>query len=391
MSRKRKISLAIISISISIVFLLGSCSYKYAYEIPVYNDDGWITASLSDVGLNDQKLRELIQAIKQRKYKNIHSVLIAKDGKLVFEGYFDGYTFDYFGDQFRGDYIQFGIDIIHNLASVTKAYTSSLIGIAVDHGFIPGVEEPVFNYFPEYSYLNESEKNKITLEHLLTMTSGLEWNEGDVPLTDMERNDLIKLFTVSDPVEYILAKRLVAQPGKRFYYSGGDVNLLGEIIKRATGLRIDDFAEKYLFAPLGITDYEWKFLNPDIVYTSGDLKLIPRDMAKLGQIYLNDGLWNGERIISEEWIKNSTGKYISVQNPYMARNYGDGYGYQWFLQTFYVDSIPFDSISRDGWGGQRIQIFPSLNMVVVLTGGNYAVEPTPVNEIITKYIIPAAG
>ena len=384
----RKLSL--IAISIVFVVSLGSCSSKYTYEIPEKNDDGWATASLQNVGLNEEKLGELIQDINQGKYKNIHSILIVKDESLVFEEYFDGYTFDYFGDQFKGEHTEFEVNTIHNLASVTKAYTSASIGIAVDHGFIPSVEQPIFTYFPEYSYLNDSEKNKITLEHLLTMTSGLEWNEGDVPLTDIERNDLIQLFVVSDPIEYILAKPVVAEPGTRFYYSGGDINLLGEIIKEATGLRIDEFTERYLFGPLGITDYEWKFINPDIVYTSGDLKLRPRDMTKLGQLYLNNGIWNGKRIISEEWTKNSTRKYIEVQNSYMASAYGDSYGYQWFLQTFNVDSVSYDSISRDGWGGQRIQVFPSLNMVVVLTGGNYATEPTPVNDIITRYILPAA-
>ena len=137
------------------------------------------------------------------------------------------------------------------------------------------------------------------------MTSGCEWLEMDVPLTDTERNDLIQLFIEPDPIEYILAKPVVAEAGTQWYYSGGDVNLLGEIIRRATGLRIDYFAEKYLFNPLGITDYEWKFLNPDIVYTSGDLKLRPRDMAKFGYLYLNRGIWDGKNIISQEWIEAS--------------------------------------------------------------------------------------
>jgi CubicO group peptidase (beta-lactamase class C family) len=344
---------------------------------------------MEEVRLDERKISELIKDINQGKYENVHSILIIRDRKLVFEEYFNGYTFDYSGDQFRGEYREFGIDTIHNLASVTKAYTSVLIGIAIEHGFIQSVHEKVFTYFPEYSHMSDENKDKITIEHLLTMTSGLEWNEGDVPLTDYERNDLIQLFIVEDPIEYILAKPVVAEPGKRFYYSGGDVNLLGEVIRKATGLRIDNFAEKYLFTPLSITEYEWNFLNPDVVYTSGDLKLRPRDMAKLGQLYLKDGTWNGERIISEEWIKHSTREYISIQNSYMAETYGQSYGYQWFLQTFYVDSTPFDSITRDGWGGQRIHIFPSLNMVVVLTGGNYYTEP-PVNEIITLYILPSA-
>ena len=322
----RKISLVTLSISILLFVLLGSCSPKYAYEIQEQTDDGWLTASLQDVGLNKGKLGELIKDIKQGKYENIHSILIVKDGKLVFEEYFGGYTFDYFGNQFRGEYTEFGIDAMHNLASVTKAFTSTLIGIAIDNGFIQGIDEKVFTFFPEYSNLNDEEKDNITLENLLTMTSGLEWNEMDVPLNDTERNDLIQLFNVSDPLEYILAKPVVAEPGTRWYYSGGDVNLLGEVIRKATGLRIDDFAEKYLFTALGITEYEWNYINPDIVYTSGDLKLRPRDMAKLGYLYLNDGIWNSERIISKEWIKNATREYIPIPKPYWVETYGHSYG-----------------------------------------------------------------
>jgi len=316
--------------TIFLSLLIVSCTSKYVYETPEQTDDGWETASLHEVRLNESKLGDLINHINQGKYENIHSILIIKDEKLVFEEYFPGYRFDYFGDQFRGEYIEFDVNTIHNLASVTKAFTAALVGIAIDRGFIQDVEEKVFTFFPEYSYLNDENKNKITLEHLLTMTSGLEWNEGDVPLTDTERNDLIRLFYMPDPIEYILAKPVVAEPGKRFYYSGGDVNLLGEIIRRATGLRIDDFAEKYFFSPLGISNYEWKFLNDNIVYTSGDLTIRPRDMAKLGQLYLNNGIWNHEQIISEDWIKSSTNKYVPVVNDYMSNAYGDRYGYQWF-------------------------------------------------------------
>lgn len=375
--------------TIFLSLLMVSCTAKYVYETPGQTDDGWETASLNEVRLNESKLSELISHVNQGQYENIHSILIIKDEKLVFEKYFPGYRFDYFGDQFQGEYIEFDINTIHNLASVTKAFTAALIGIAIDKGFIQDVEERVFTFFPEYSYLNDENKDKITIEHLLTMTSGLDWNEGDVPLTDTERNDLIRLFYVPDPIEYILSKSVITEPGTHFYYSGGDVNLLGEIIGRATGLRIDDFAEKYLFSPLGISNYEWKFLNDNIVYTSGDLAMRPRDMAKLGQLYLNNGIWNHEQIISEDWIKSSTSKYVPVANDYMSKAYGDRYGYQWFLQKFDVDSTSIDSVSRDGWGGQRIQVFPSVNTVVVFTGGNYATEPTPVNDIITRFILPA--
>ena len=356
--------------------------------MPEQTNDGWQTASLDDVGLNEKILSELIEGIHRNEYRNVHSILIVKDGRLVFEEYFSGYTFDYFGDQFRGEHTEFGIDTIHNLASVTKAITSALVGIAIEHGFMQDVDEKVFGFFPEYSSLSDQQKDEITLEHLLTMTSGLEWNELALSIKDT-RNDQIQLFIVPDPIEYILAKPVVHEPGTRWYYSGGDVNLLGEVIREATGLRMDDFAEKYLFAPLGITEYEWDFINPEVIHASANLKLRPRDMAKFGYLYLNDGTWQGKRIISEEWIEESTHGYISIAKvSYLPEGWADSYGYQWFLKTYYSNSTPIDSFFRQGWGGQRISVFPSLDMVVVLTGGNYATEE-PVEEIINRYILPA--
>ena len=383
----KKSWLLIIPLLIAVLsVLLVSCGPEYIYQIPETTGDGWNTASLDSVELDQNTLGELVKLINQGKYENIHSILIVKDGKLVFEEYFDGYAFDFSGDQHRGEYTEFGINTIHNLASVTKVITSALIGIAIDHGYIQSVEQDIFTFFPEYSNLNDSKKNKITIEHLLTMTSGLKWNEIDLPYT--EENDLIQLFIVPNPIEYILAKPVVAEAGAKWYYSGGDVNLLGEIIRNATGLRIDDFAEKYLFSPLGITDFEWKFINPDIVYTSGDLKLRPRDMAKFGYLYLNNGIWNDKRIISEEWVEASTEKYISIPLPHWAEIYGESYGYHWWLRTDYDNSKPYQSFLRTGWGGQRISVYPEVDMVVILTGGNYAATE-PVNEIISRFILPA--
>jgi CubicO group peptidase (beta-lactamase class C family) len=373
----------------TVSFVACQPSSTYEYQMPELTNDGWQTTSLDDVGIDERTLGELIERIEDDTYQNIHSILIVKDGKLVFEEYFGGYEFDYEGDQFWGEFTNYDIDTIHNLASVTKAITSALVGIAIDNGFIKDVNEKVYSFFPEYSHLNNEERDRISLEHLLTMTSGLEWNEMDVTVdTRNYENDLIQLFMVSDPIEYILAKPVVAEAGTRWYYSGGDVNLLGEVIRKATGLGVDNFAEKYLFTPLGISDYQWNYINPYIVYASGDLKLRPRDMAKFGYLYLNDGVWNSERVVSEEWIEDSTREYTSLPNADWAQEYGDRYGYQWFLQTYYVDSAPFNSFLRDGWGGQRITVFPDLDMVVVLTGGNYAAY-APVNEIITRHILPA--
>jgi CubicO group peptidase (beta-lactamase class C family) len=144
---------------------------------------------------------------------------------------------------------------------------------------------------------------------------------------------------------------------------------------------MDDFAEQYLFAPLAISDYAWDFINPDMIHASGNLKLRPRDMAKLGYLFLNGGIWEGERIVSEEWIDESTKGYLSPE-------WADGYGYQWWLRTYHSGSTAVDSYYAAGWGGQRITVFPSLDMVLVFTGGNY-VEGEPVDEIIERHILPA--
>lgn len=358
-----------------------SCGREHTYPIPAQTDDGWRTASLDEVGIDEKEIIEAVERINDGTYQNIHSVLIVKDGKLVFEEYFSGYTWDYNDPQFKGELTDYGIDTLHNLASVTKSFTSALVGIAIDQGFIQGVHEKVFAFFPEYAHLSDGRKGAITLEHLLTMTSGLEWNEMELPYSNTS-NDLVQLFIVSDPKEYILAKPAVSEPGTNWYYNGGGTNILGEVIRAASGLRMDDFAEKYLFAPLGITDYEWDHINADMIHASGNLKLRPRDMAKLGCLFLNGGTWRGERIVSEAWVEESTKGRVSPQ-------WADGYGYQWWLRTYHSRSTAVDSFYAAGWGGQRITVFPSLDMVVVFTGGNY-VDEEPVDEIIDRHILPAA-
>jgi len=359
---------------------LISCAPAQPLSMPVQTDDGWQTASLDEVGIDEGKIRTAVGRIKNNTYQNVHSMLIVKDGKLVVEEYFPGYAWDYDDGQFQGDLVDFGMDTPHNLASVTKSFTSALVGIAIDRGFIPGVDEKVFAFFPEYADLNDVVKDEITLEHLLTMTSGLDWNEMELPYSNTD-NDLVQLFIVDGPIAYILAKPVFSQPGTEWYYNGGGTNLLGEVIRGATGQRIDDFAEEYLFAPLGITDYEWDHINPDMIHASGTLKLRPRDMAKLGYVYLNGGVWNGGRIVSEAWVEQSTESHVSLSPT-------EGYGYQWWLKMYGDGSRSVDAFHAEGWGGQRIIVFPRLDMVVVFTGGNY-VDEDPVDEIVARHILPA--
>ncbi|MBN1875474.1 MAG: serine hydrolase [Anaerolineae bacterium] len=362
------------------VMCLFSCVRAPSYRVPEQINDGWQVASLEEVKMDEEKLNQAVARVEDHTYQNIHAILIVKNGRLVFERYFRGYTWAYNDAQHQGELVTFDRNRSHNLASVTKSVTSILVGIALDQGVIQSVDDKVFTYFPKYAYLNDTEKDAITLKHLLTMSSGLQWNEGELPYSD-PNNDLVRLFSEPDPIRYILSRPMVSEPGAKFYYGGDNTNLLGEVIRSATGQRMDAFAEEVLFGPLVITDYAWDFINSDMIHASGNLQLRPRDMAKLGQLCLNGGMWEGKRIVSEAWIAESTQKHVTHSAT-------SGYGYQWWLKTYRVGTDSVDAYYASGWGGQQIMVFPDLGMVVVFTGGNY-VTAEPSEEILTRYILPA--
>ena len=347
-----------------VLFYLLSCNIGgvdsgilFTYQVPEQLDDGWETASITDVGLDETVIAQLMDILLNDMVHMIHSILIVKDGKLVFEEYFSGYAF------YHGPFTEFDRETKHNMASVTKSFTSALIGLAIDHGFIQDVDQKLFSFFPENSDLNNGGRDTITLEHLLTMTSGLDWDESTYPYSD-PRNDIYQLWQQNDPIRYILNKPIVTEPGTQFNYSSGLTILLGEIIRDASGSRADDFANEYLFSPLGITDYEWEELPNGVLFTSGDMKLRPRDMAKLGDLYLHGGVWRGQQIISGEWVDVSTEFFINA-SPYWD------YGYKWWLFTYEIESEQIESFMAQGWGGQYIIVIPSLDMVIATTAGYY--------------------
>jgi CubicO group peptidase (beta-lactamase class C family) len=357
-----------------------SCVSEALLPIPEETGDGWRTASLESVGLDPGMFQEAVSRIEDGSYPNVHSIVVVKDDKLVFEDYFPGHRWSYSADQHQGELVDFDRDTIHNLASVTKSFTSALVGITIDQGMIGGVKDSVFDYLQEYGQYAVGEKDGLTLEHLLTMTSGFEWNEMEIPYNN-RNNDLVMLFSQLDPVAYILEKPLVAQPGEDWYYNGGNTNLLGEVIREVSGMRMDYFAETFLFDPLGITEFQWDYITPSVVHASGNLQLRPRDLAKFGYLFLNGGVWDGERIISEEWTRESAMQRVSVSSNV-------GYGYQWWQSTYRSGAKGYESYQASGWGGQEIIVFSDLDMVVVFTGGNYV--GADVNaEILTEFILGA--
>jgi CubicO group peptidase (beta-lactamase class C family) len=349
---------------------------EYDYDIPVATDDGWSCASLTDVDIDEVKITECIRRIRNGDYQDIHSLLIVKDGKLVLE--------EYFGAQGKicGPFVnQVFRDRVQMLASVTKSVNSILIGIAQEQGFIKELDAPAFELFPEYAKLIKDGKEQIQLQHLLTMSAGLRWNELIVPSASPQ-NDAQAMHRSADLIRYCLEKPMAQKPGERFVYHTGLSVILGEILKRAVGISADKFAEQNLFQPLGISAYKWSKSQGDLLDTGSGLALRSRDMAKLGQLFLNNGKWEGKQIVSEKWVKESTQPHIKTPSG--------AYGYQWWLRSFEINDRPIDSFYAIGNAGQFIVVISQLEMVIVSTAQNYDNDWSGrFYEMMRSYILPA--
>lgn len=345
----------------------------YTYKVPEQTGDGWETASLSDVGLDQTIITNLMNDLNNRDHY-IHSIVIVKSGKLVFEEYFSGRDVE-LDEQIAGSgelkYTNknFNRNTLHFQGSANKSFWSTFIGIGIDKGFINGIDEKMFSFFPDYEDLNNSEKNKITIAHMLTMTTGLPWDDGSYPIYD-PRNDEYQMLFNEDPIRFVLEKHIVNSPGTNFHYNSGTTFLLSEIIKRSSGKSWEEFAEQFLFTPMGITSYRWaNSRNTHNTIFAAGLYLRPRDMAKFGQLFLDKGLWNVNRIVSEQWTLESSGESIHFPTVHLPMpNFITGYGYQWWVGNF---NNVTDIYCAAGWGGQFIMVLPDVNMTIVFTSGDY--------------------
>jgi CubicO group peptidase (beta-lactamase class C family) len=366
-------------------------SSQYNHQPPENINDGLTVGTLDEVNIDSEMIEKAVDDINRGKYKDVHSMLIFKDGKLVFEEYFTGYTYQWDGPDYHGELVTWNRDMSHCVHSVTKSITSACIGIAVDKGLIQSVHQSIFDYLPEYRYLETDGKDKITIEHLLTMTSGLDWEEWGIPYYSKDNPIIGIWFSEKDPVTYILDRGMRAEPGTSFAYYGGNMILLGEILKNATDMNIDEFSAKYLFEPLGIDSFEWwlKFPN-NVIEAAGGLKIKPRDMVKIGVTFLDNGVWDEKRIISGQWVVKCTTEYpgnsgIIIPGEDSGRT---GYSYSWWTKQYSKSGKEINMFWALGWGGQKITVLPEVNTVVVFTGGAYTSEIKNF-AILEKYIIPA--
>jgi len=355
-----------------ILLLFLSCSKN---EKPLNKD--WKTSSLESVGLNSSVINQMLQKVQNHTYKNIHSILIVKNGKLVLEKYFNGYHQNRFQE----------------IQSSTKSVMSVIFGIAVDKKLV-NLDQKLFSYFPKYYKYRDEKKDKILVKHVLKMAMGFQWDEWTLPYSH-PYNDNTRMNISGNWIAYTLQKPIIDEPGEKFTYNSGGPMLLAGIIKNTIKMDADKFAELFLLKPLGISHYEWKKQTDGLPHAGGGLSLLPSDMAKLGYLYLNKGVWNGKRILSENWVKESLKEQIKIHHVYtdtlgIKQHKIQGYGYMWWHDEHKIkNDKTIHSVSTKGNGGQFIYLFPTLKMVVVFTGGNYN-TPDPTMEMLNEYIIPAA-
>jgi CubicO group peptidase (beta-lactamase class C family) len=322
----------------------------------IWPDDVWPKASPESQGIDSQKFAEALLAIRQTGM-NIHSLLVIRHGRMVLDATF--YPYDG--------------RVPHELASVTKSVMTSLVAIAADQGKL-SLDQPVLSFFPGRRIANrDARKERITVRHLVGMTSGLlcTAEHDEQTLSDMQNS--------ADWVQFVLDRPMAAEPGTRFVYCSPGMHLLSAILQKATGMTTLDFARAYLFEPLGIKQVIWPSDPQGITHGWGDIRLFPEDAARIGYLWLNGGHWRDRQIVSAKWVKESSSVQIRT-----GQEHGDDYGYGWWIMT--GDAIP--QYSAIGRGGQRIGVLPSLDIVYVTTGGGF--EPGEATDRIGAALIDTA-
>lgn len=317
------------------------------------------TSTLEDVELDEGVIQELIDSIKTGYYPNRHSLLIYKNDKLVLEEYFTGKD-ENWGDDLGT--VQHNDTVLHDMRSVSKSIVSACIGIAISQGKIKSVDQAIFDFFKDYQQFNNEGREKLTIKHLLTMTSGLEWNE-EVPYDNPENSE-IQMINSEDGIGFVLSRDLVAIPGTYWKYNGGTTELLAELIQRVSGKNIHEFAKEFLFEPIGIEKSEWTISpSTNSPAAASGLRLTSRDMLKFGILYKNGGKWGQVQVIPENWIQESFKS--NLQLPFGS------YGFQFWIYNYDIDGNILKIPAAVGNGDQRIFFDQKNNLVVVTTSGNY--------------------
>jgi CubicO group peptidase (beta-lactamase class C family) len=362
----------------SLAMLFGFLISLAQLAVTQSNTSGdWAVANPASDSLSAKTFQDMEAKIRSGEFKKISSVLVARHGKLVYEAYFDGAN----------------SDTLMDTRSATKTITSALVGIAIDKHLLSGVDARILPYFPDRQPIQNPDPRKaqITVEDFLTMSSLLECDDWN----NFSRGNEERMYLIEDWVKFTLdlpikgfapwmTKPKDSEHGRAFSYCTAGASTLGGVLERATKLPVPDFAMRNLFAPLGIQNLQWMYSPLGTAQTGGGLRLRGRDLLKVAQLYANGGMWNGKRVISEAWIKTSAQPHVRIDDT-------TEYGYFWWLHDFKADGKSFPAYYMSGNGGNKIAVFPTLDMVVVITSTNYNTKGMheQTEKLLTDYVLPA--
>jgi CubicO group peptidase (beta-lactamase class C family) len=354
----------------------------YFYKVPQQLNDGLMVDNIATVDIDSTGIVTLTTLILADTFPNLHSLLIARNNKLVYENYFSG------DDENWGEklgYARHALNTLHDVRSISKSVVSACIGVALLQRTIKNIDDPIFNYLPDYNKYKTESNSKISIRDLLTMSSGIAWDE-DVP-HNTSKNDESQMEKSAEPVAYTLSLPLDQEPGNHWKYNSGGVQVLAAIIKSVSGEDVDKFAKRNLFDPLDITEYQWIKSQINFPAAASGLRLRSRDLIKIGLLYTHNGKWGNHQIFSEEWAKESLSTSILCSGNSKSK----GYGYLFWTQTDTVNQKAFHLSAAKGNGGQCIFIDREQNLVVVITAGNYNLSDIRMNADVAleKYILPA--
>ena len=345
-----------------------------AAQEPVWPGATWQLSTPAEQGLDGAPLVQLTVDIGSGRYGHVDRIVVVRHGfKVLDERYTNDYVTISAGRDLEPHQYNYNHpdwhpfyrgSELHTLQSVTKSVAAALVGIALDRGELAGTHVRVLPMFREHVPANlDDRKRAVKLVDLLTMRSGIEWHESDRPMGPT--NTTIQLEASDDWIAFTLDQPMDAEPGERWVYNSGGSHLLSGMIRKATGLHAHEYAEEYLFGPIGIQEYHWKLTPMGFADAEGGLYLHAEDLARFGYLFLRDGVWDGEQVISRHWVRMSTTRIIDDVNPGSGRD-NRGYGFQWWR----LDRSDTEIWAGTGYGGQYLLVIPEHDIVGVVNSWN---------------------
>ena len=336
----------------------------YVYRQPLEIPGDWETGTLEEAGIDTAGINAFMhKVIEEHPY--MESILIVKNGNLVFEEYLNGW------DPVR----------IHRLQSVTKGFTSTLVGIAIEQRYIGSLDDPIRDYLPDYYEFFGGKKDSVTIRHLLTMSAGFKWNETETYYADPKKCDPHLAEASEDYFKYLLERPIVEEPGTVYRYNSGYPNILGHVIEKRSGMKIVEFAYRNVFEPLGIRRAFWMFISGENKPScAGGLKLMSRDLARYGYLYLKEGAWEDKQVVPAEWVRESLRGHFVTDG-----NVGRGF---WWGRVKSLDG-QHDIFFTSGTGGQYVVLIPDLDTVVVTTAVYKTDKGDDVAMLLLSSLFPA--